>query len=95
MQKSFVFGSGLLLCLVATGISAESSTKAGNAAKGGILAKQCVCHKKGFASLRSDEFIERMTDFKKGKRSPKSMVSVARELSEQDVVDLAAFFTEN
>ncbi len=93
LRSALVLFSMVVVLLVTGVLHAQQNANRGDATKGKILAKRCICHKKGFDSMERAEFVTAMVTFKEGKRGPKSMVSVARDLSEDNVADLAAYFT--
>ncbi len=63
--------------------------------KGKDLAKKCSCHKskKDLDGMAEKTFIAKMTDYKNGKGDPKSMIGISKSLSDQDIKDLAAYYS--
>lgn len=90
LKKTFILVCGICILLLASALHAQSK---GDADRGRILAKGCVCHKNGFGSMKQSKFLNAIADFKAQKRGPQKMVNVAKGLSDADVADLAAFFT--
>lgn len=89
MKHFGVFFFALVLCGVAA-----AALAAGDAAKGGELAKGCACHKsKGDLDGKDAAVLqEKMQAFKDGKGDNKAMVAIMKKQSDQDVADLAAYY---
>lgn len=99
MKSSFV-----LIAMTAFALAAAGPAYAdGDAAAGQALAKKCAaCHgadgkgKKdnpAIAGMDAAQFIQDMNDFKSGKKESKAMKRTAGKLSEDDIENLAAYFS--
>ncbi|MHC1790536.1 c-type cytochrome [Solidesulfovibrio sp.] len=84
---------GILFFLLVFGLAALAMA-AGDAAKGGELAKGCACHKsKGdLDGLDVAALTAKMQAYKDGAGANKAMISIMKKQSEQDIADLAAYY---
>ncbi len=81
----------LFLLVVAAGLAvAGSEAKAQE--RGKVLARGCVCHRGDLDAMPAKKFVEKMLDFKTGKRTHNVMNKQASRLTEQEIEDLAAWF---
>lgn len=97
-HRSIILVAGVMLSTVSS-----LSIAAGDVAVGKTKSSQCaVCHGpdgKGLGKtpplvgLNKDVFAARITEFKTGKRKNAMMENTAKKLSDQDVADLAAFYS--
>lgn len=84
---------GILFFCMVFGLTAVALA-AGDAVKGGDLAKGCACHKsKGdLDGLDAAALTAKMQAFKDGAGENKAMISIMKKQSEQDIADLAAYY---
>ena len=80
-----------VLVLCGAGVAAFA---AGDAAKGEELAKGCACHKSK-ADLNGQDaaaLVQKMQAFKAGQGENKAMVAIMKKHSDEDMVNLAAYY---
>ncbi len=78
-----------LLCAVAI-------AQGGNAEAGATLAKKmCSCHnsKKDLDGKPAADMVKKLKEYKAGKGEPKMMVTLSGKLSDQDILDVAAYYS--
>jgi cytochrome c553 len=98
MKSSFV-----LIAVTAVAFAMSGPAYAGDAGAGEGLAKKCAgCHgangegkKKNppIAGLAEDAFIQAMNDYKSGAKDNKAMKRSASKLSDDDIANLAAYYS--
>ena len=66
----------------------------GNAENGQALSKKCGCHRKKIVldGRSEDELVKDMMEYKAGNGSNKAMINIMKKYSDQDVLDLAAWY---
>lgn len=94
--RAQIIKTTLLLVLVLIAVSARA---AGDAVAGRAMAKGCAsCHGldgKGtipLAGKKADYLAEQLRAFKSGQRRQEMMNMMAKNLSDQDIADLSAYF---
>lgn len=81
----------VLAMLVFTGANLYAA--GGDAAKGEQLAKGCKCHKNELNGWSAEKLTQALNEFKTDKRINKFMNKKAKSLSDQDIADLAAWYS--
>ena len=99
MKTSVLLISAIALAFVAAGPAQAD----GDAAAGQTLAKKCAaCHgKEGegkkdnpkIAGMDESAFIQAMADYKSGAKENKAMNGAAKKLSDEDIANLAAYYS--
>ena len=76
-------------------LAAGAALAAGDTNRGLELSKNCFCHKaKGDIDGKpAAELLEKMKAYKEGKGGFKPMISVMAKRSDQDIEDLAAYYS--
>lgn len=95
MGESMVSKRLLALCWVACAslFFVWSVHAAGNAARGELLAKSCVCHKDGLKGMNKKSFLKKMHGFRDGTLKNENMNKVAKKYTDKDLEDLAAWIS--
>lgn len=76
-------------------LAASALAQGGNAENGAVLAKKmCSCHnsKKDIDGKPEADLVKKMKAYKAGQGEPKMMVTLAAKLSDQDILDSAAYY---
>lgn len=89
MKRLGIVFFALVLCGAAVAAFA-----AGDAAKGGELAKGCACHKSkaDLNGVDAATLTAKMKAFQAGQGENKAMIAIMKKRSDQDVADLAAYY---
>lgn len=85
-----------LTVLVCVGLlAAVAMAQGGNVENGAAVAKKmCSCHnsKKDLDGKPAADLVKKMQNYKAGKGEPKMMVTLAAKLSDQEILDSAAYY---
>lgn len=102
-MKMRMFKKGILTTVCASFILLGGTAMAGDMAAGKAAASKCVsCHGANgegsgstpkIAGLDAKAFTTHMTDFKSGKRKSMMMGMIAKGVSDEDIANLAAYFS--
>lgn len=90
MKKAILALSFAVMVLAGAGFVQAG---AGDAGRGAALAKGCRCHGTQLNGWPADKVVKALNDFKNDKRINKFMNKKAKTLSEQDIADLAAYYS--
>ncbi|MFZ5813310.1 MAG: c-type cytochrome [Thermodesulfobacteriota bacterium] len=85
----YVVAGALALCM------AGAASGAGDAAKGETMSKGCSCHKTrgDLNGVPADTLLAKMRAYKAGQGQNKAMISIMQRYSEEDLPDLAAYYS--
>ncbi len=86
------------VCVMAGALAlgaAGAVSGAGDAARGEAMAKGCSCHKsKGdLNGVPADALLAKMRAYKAGQGPNKAMISIMQRYADEDMPDLAAYFS--
>ncbi|EPR37543.1 hypothetical protein dsx2_0889 [Desulfovibrio sp. X2] len=86
--------AALTLVLALFGLTAVALAQIGDPAAGEAVAKRCTCHtaKHDLDGKSADWIAQKMRDYRNGQGTPYSMVVMSKNLTDQQINDVASYF---